>query len=209
MTEKLVINQAVVVEGRDDEELIRRVALCTIIKTHGYGINSSTWRILEKAYKEKGLIIFTDPDRAGELIRERLLRKFPNSINAYLIRNKAVAKGKKGVGIENAKEEAVKDALIKALQKFNQGSEINGEKSINALKQKSERSLQKDDLTPEDMMEMGLLGKPTSKLLREKVGDELGIGYVNGKGFLRRLKDFNISRKEVVEAIEKAAGNKK
>ena len=50
---------------------------CDTIETHGFGITKETWAELEIAYKERGLIILTDPDHAGEQIRRMLTEKFP------------------------------------------------------------------------------------------------------------------------------------
>ena len=49
------------------------------IETHGYGITRRTWELIEKAYAEKGIIIFTDPDHAGRQIRKKLTERFPDA----------------------------------------------------------------------------------------------------------------------------------
>ena len=64
--DKLRIKEAIVVEGRDDAAVIRQITDALVIETHGFGISEKTWELMEKAYLEKGLIIFTDPDFAGE-----------------------------------------------------------------------------------------------------------------------------------------------
>ena len=56
------INEAIIVEGRDDESIVSRAIDAMIIVTHGFGIKKETWNLIDKAYKEKGIIIFTDPD---------------------------------------------------------------------------------------------------------------------------------------------------
>ena len=64
-----VIKEVILVEGRDDTAAIKRAVNAQTIETHGYGIRKETWALLEKADREKGLIIFTDPDFAGNQIR--------------------------------------------------------------------------------------------------------------------------------------------
>ena len=60
--EKLKIKEAVVVEGRDDTIAVKKAAEALTIETHGFGIKKETWKLIEKAYENQGIIIFTDPD---------------------------------------------------------------------------------------------------------------------------------------------------
>ena len=67
---------------------------------------------IKKAYMEKGLIIFTDPDYSGEEIRRKLTARFPESGQAFLTKNEAEKKG--DIGIENACPEDIAEAIRKA-----------------------------------------------------------------------------------------------
>ena len=58
--DRLIINEAIVVEGRDDIDAVAKSCDALIIATHGFGITSETWGLIEKAYNEKGIIILTD-----------------------------------------------------------------------------------------------------------------------------------------------------
>ena len=60
-------------------DAVSRAADALIIPTHGFGITKETWDVTAKAYEEKGLIILTDPDHAGEQIRKKLTEKFPDA----------------------------------------------------------------------------------------------------------------------------------
>ena len=60
--EKRKIEEVIVVEGRDDTAAVKRAIDGLTIETHGFGIRRETWALIEKAYREKGIIIFTDPD---------------------------------------------------------------------------------------------------------------------------------------------------
>ena len=93
--DRLEIKEAIVVEGRDDTAALRKVTDALIIETHGFGIKRETWELLEKAYREKGLIILTDPDFSGEEIRRRLTERFPESRHSYMPRAKALKNGDK------------------------------------------------------------------------------------------------------------------
>jgi len=78
------IKEIIVVEGRDDTAALKRAVNADTIETHGFGIKKETWELLETAYASRGIIIFTDPDHAGEEIRKRLKNRFPGASDAYL-----------------------------------------------------------------------------------------------------------------------------
>ena len=53
MEEKPVINEVIVVEGRDDTAAINKAVEAVTIETHGYGISAATWKKLDNAYETK------------------------------------------------------------------------------------------------------------------------------------------------------------
>lgn len=179
--DKLKIKEAIVVEGRDDTAVLKQVTDALIIETHGFGIAKSTWELLEKAYKEKGLIILTDPDFSGEEIRKRLVKAFPESKHAYMPRKKAIKKG--DIGIENAAPDDVRKVL---------------EKVCTVKKDAC------DTFVLNDLDKAGLIGTPEAKELREKVGAILGIGYGNGNAMLKKLNSFGISREDFERAVKES-----
>ena len=175
------VSETIVVEGRDDTNAVKRAVDAVTIETHGFGISGETWRKLEAAYHRTGLIIFTDPDHAGEEIRKRIKEKFPEAKEAFLIAGKASKKG--DIGIENAKPEDIREALIKAKA---------------TVKERSEKVF-----TEKDLSLGGLSGEKDSRERREKLGDLLGIGYSNAKGLLAKLNSLGITREEFLEALSK------
>lgn len=177
--QKIKINEVLVVEGRDDTAAVKQAADCMIIETHGFGIRRQTWELIEKAYNEKGIIIFTDPDFSGEEIRRRLTEKFPNAKQAFLDRRSATKKG--DIGIENATPEAIIEALKKA--------------HCTTLSASAEK------FTEKDIFAARLAGDSEAKERREKLGKSLGIGYGNAKAFLGKLNKFDISKEEFYEAL--------
>ena len=103
------IDEIIVVEGRDDTAAVRRAVDAVTIETHGYGIARDTWERLEAAYRRAGLIIFTDPDHAGRMIRRALKEHFPQAKHAYLTDSEAEKAG--DIGIENAAPADIRRAL--------------------------------------------------------------------------------------------------
>ena len=67
---KIKIEEIIVVEGRDDTAAIKRAVTAQTIETHGFGMNEEMWKRIDRAYKSCGVVLFTDPDRAGENIRK-------------------------------------------------------------------------------------------------------------------------------------------
>lgn len=179
--ERISLSETIVVEGRDDTNAVKRAVDAVTIETHGFGISGETWKKLRWAYERTGLIIFTDPDHAGEEIRRRIKEKFPKAKEAFLVASKAEKKG--DIGIENANPRDIRDALLKAKATI-------GEERENTF-------------TEKDLSGAGLSGGNGSKARREKLGDLLGIGYSNAKGLLNKLNTMGIKREEFEEALSK------
>ena len=68
--DKINIKETIVVEGRDDTAAVKQAVDGFIIETHGFGIKRQTWELIERAYNNGGIIIFTDPDFSGENSRK-------------------------------------------------------------------------------------------------------------------------------------------
>lgn len=187
MADLVKINETVIVEGRDDTINLKRAVDCFTIETHGFGIRRETWEQIEKAYSERGIIIFTDPDHSGEEIRRKLTERFPDAGQAYIARKDALKKG--DVGVENAEPEVIAGALLRARDLMKRKAPL--EEDISA----------KDPITMNDLDELGLSGGEGSRELRQEAGKALGIGYANARGFLRKLSGFGIKREELYEAI--------
>lgn len=175
------IEEIIVVEGRDDTAAIRQAVDAVTIETHGFGIREETWQLIEKAYQAKGIIVFTDPDTAGEQIRRRIMKRFPEAKEAFLDQSLAAKAG--DIGIENASPEAIRDAL----------SKVRGAKAGAAAKTET--------FTAADLFAWGLDGVPGASKRRRALGQQLGIGQATAKTFLQRLNRFGISREEIEAAL--------
>lgn len=175
-----MIKETIVVEGRDDEAALKRAVSCQVIITHGFGISEATMRRIEHAAKTTGVIILTDPDHAGERIRERISKRVKGCKHAFISRSDAELKG--DIGVENASPETIVEALSK----------------VRTVKASDEILF-----TKKDMVNLELEGFSNSAELRNKLGKALGIGYCNAKQFLARLNHYGITRQEFIEAIER------
>lgn len=176
----MTIDEAIVVEGRDDEIAIRQAVDALIIKTHGFGIRKETWTLMEKAYREKGIIVFTDPDFSGEEIRRKITARFPDAKQAYLPLEEAWKDG--DIGVENATPEAIRQALSKLHVK-------------GATKPHH-------SVTMKDLEELGLTQCSGASERRNQAAARLGIGYGNSKAFLKKVNAFGISRCELEDVLD-------
>lgn len=61
----------------------------------------------------------------------------------------------------------------------------------------------KNDITNDLLLELGLVGGNTSKILREELCERLNIGYTNAKQLLNKLNMYNISRERLLDEMNK------
>ena len=192
------IEEIIVVEGRDDTAAIRQAVDAVTIETHGYGIREEIWEMIEKAYRSRGIIVFTDPDTAGEQIRRRITERFPQAKEAFLDRAKAAKAG--DIGVENASPEAIREALALV-----RGPAREAESNEPAASQAAQPFTSADLYTSADLFRWGLDGVPGAAGRRDRLGQKLGVGHATAKTFLQRLNRFGISRDEIEAALAEIA----
>lgn len=174
------MKEIIVVEGKDDTVRVKRAVQADTIETNGSEISESTIDQIRLAQKQRGVIIFTDPDYPGERIRKIISEKVPGCKHAFLPRREAIPKRGKGLGVEHASIEAIQKALSAVQQEM-----------INVT----------EEITQGDLIEAGLIGEARSKERREKLGIILKIGYTNGKQLHKRLNMFQITKAAFLEAV--------
>jgi ribonuclease M5 len=177
---KMKIKEIIVVEGKDDTTAIKRAVEADTIETNGSAVNSETIEKVKLAQQTRGVIIFTDPDFPGEKIRKIITDKVPGCKHAFLEKEKAIAKNNKGLGVEHATPEVIREALKNALLMQEEIEEL---------------------ISQGDLIDAGLIGGEGSKERRIKLGKLLKIGYANGKQLHKRLMMFQISRQEFSKAL--------
>lgn len=155
------IRQAIVVEGKYDKNTLRQIVDTAVFTTDGFGgmTDKTFLEFLRNVAKERGLIILTDSDGAGFVIRNHLKSALPKEgvLHAYIpdIYGKEKRKttaGKEGkLGVEGMEREV----LLQALR--NAGASFEEEASV----------LPKEPLTKTDLYDLGLTGKPDSSQKRQ------------------------------------------
>lgn len=149
------IKEAIVVEGRYDKNTLSQIVEAPILETNGFGIfkDKQQMNLLRRVAQTRGLIVFTDSDGAGFVIRNHIKSAIPGKYlkHAYTPdifgkeRRKA-APGKEGkLGVEGMDREIILEALRKA------GATIEGEEEVSTHR-----------ITKQDLMALGLSGGPNS-----------------------------------------------
>ena len=69
---KIKIDGVLIVEGKADVSYLSNFVDALFFTTDGYDLNEEKINFLKRAAKINKLIIYTDPDEAGETIRNRL-----------------------------------------------------------------------------------------------------------------------------------------
>jgi len=173
-----MIKEIIVVEGRDDTTAIKRAVDADTIETGGSAINARIIQRIALAQERRGVIIFTDPDHAGERIRKIIASRVQGCKHAFIPEADATRKG--DIGVENASPEAIRQALDRVHTSY---------EGVESL------------IDMEDLVDAGLMVHPDAAARRMAMGNILGIGYCNGKQFLKRLAIFQITRDEFVSAL--------
>ncbi len=176
------IREIIVVEGKDDTAAIRRAVDADTIETGGSAIGEEVLRRIELAQARRGVIVLTDPDSPGERIRKIVAERVPGAKHAFLTRDEA--RGKNGLGVEHASDEAIRRALDAV-----RSPEV------------SDRSDAYEGVSWKDLLDAGLIVHANAARRRERMGELMGIGYANGKQFFKRCQVFRITREEFEKGL--------
>ena len=164
----LRVREVIVVEGRYDKNTLRQAVDALVIETSGFGIFKDTEKraLLRALAKERGVVILTDSDGAGFVIRNYLKGCIdPKCVkNAYIPdvygkeKRKSSPSREGKLGVEGMRPEVIIEALRRAGATFEQPETPRGER-----------------LTKADLYAMGLTGRPDSAARRRRVQEKLGL----------------------------------
>lgn len=186
----ITIKELIVVEGKNDAHAVRRaLGDVDVIWTEGFGLTTEKLSLIKEMAQRCGVIICTDPDYAGALIRDRIKRHVPKAKDVYISRQCAFNEKGDDIGLENVSVEEIRKAFSKVLE--DQGSDakvLGGDWD--------------EPISMEDLVEYGLTGQPGSAAKRSSLGKFLGIGDTNAKQFLYRLRRYGLSKEELISALK-------
>ena len=103
------LKEVIVVEGKNDTNKLKSIFDCDTIETGGTHLSKQCLDTLKQVQNKRGIIVFTDPDYPGELIRKKINDAIPNVKHAFIQKDKA--KTSKKVGVEHASKEDIMEAL--------------------------------------------------------------------------------------------------
>ena len=193
----LKIKEAIVVEGRYDKNTLSQVVDAVILETSGFSVfkDGEKLELLRRLAAQRGLIVLTDSDGAGFVIRNYLKGAIPKEQvkhayvpDVYGKERRKRAPGKEGkLGVEGMRPEVLVDALLKA------GATVDGE----------EAAAPRGELTPADLFVLGLTGTPDSANRRAALLKELKLPeHMNAKALLTVLNAL-YTPDEVAELVKK------
>ena len=118
------VREVIVVEGRYDKNTLSQIVDATIIETAGFGIfnNAQKQKLLRTMAEARGLIVLTDSDGAGFVIRNFIKGCVDPKLvkHAYIPdvagkeRRKAAPSKEGKLGVEGMRPQVLLDALIRA-----------------------------------------------------------------------------------------------
>ena len=183
MTAPLKIREAIVVEGRYDKSALAGVVDTLILDTAGFGVFKDGERLalLRKLAAKRGLIVLTDPDGAGFVIRNYLKGAIPKEQlkhayvpDVYGKERRKRAPGKEGkLGVEGMSPEVLRRAILSA-----GATVLDGDAAPRA----------RGDLTPADLFALGLSGVPDAAARRAVLLKRLDLPeHMSAKALLAAL----------------------
>ncbi len=196
------IREAIVVEGRYDKNTLSQIVDAPILETSGFGIfkDQAQMELLRAVAQKRGLIVFTDSDGAGFVIRNRI----KGAIDAKYLKHAYIpdipgkerrksAPGKEGkLGVEGMTPEIILNALRRA------GATFEGVISP-----------RDGTITKQDLMELGLSGSPGSSEKRLLLLKALSLPeHMSTNAMLQALNLLYdlVQLKSILSALEKDNG---
>lgn len=163
------IKEAIVVEGRYDKNTLSQVVDATILETAGFGVfkDSEKLSLLRRIAQKQGLIVLTDSDGAGFVIRSYLKGAIDPALvkHAYIPDREGKERrkrtpGKEGkLGVEGMRPDVLLEVLHRAGATF-----LDGETAASPA-----------GLTKADLFALGLTGRPDSAVRRSALLKHLDL----------------------------------
>ncbi len=189
------IKEAILVEGRYDKNTLSQIVEAPILETSGFGIfkDKKQLALLRQVAQKRGLIVFTDSDGAGFVIRNHIKSAIPGKYlkHAYIPdipgkERRKSAPGKEGkLGVEGMSREIILEALFRA------GATVEGEGSPAC-----------HQITKQDLMALGLSGGPDASAKRLLLLKKLNLPeHMSANAMLQAL-NLLCSLEELTKLVE-------
>lgn len=190
------IKEAIVVEGRYDKNTLSQIVDAPILETAGFGIfkDKKQLALLRQVAKKRGLIVFTDADGAGFVIRNHIksaieakFLKHAYIPDIYGKERRKAAPGKEGkLGVEGMTRDVILEALRKA------GATFEGE----------DEAAPRGEITKADLMDLGLSGGKDASTKRLALMKRLNLPEHMSPNALLQALNLLYSKQELLELLE-------
>lgn len=193
MREKIKIHEAVIVEGRYDKIKLSNIIDAFILETDGFSIFKDKKKLtfIKKLALERGIVVLTDSDHAGFMIRNHIAGAVPKQQikNVYIPdvfgkEKRKAAPSKEGkIGVEGMSTEVILNAFEKA--------------GVTASKVTCD-----NPVTTADFFELGLTGGANSKEKRKELCAELDLPEFLSVSSLISCINNMMSKEEFAEKVK-------
>lgn len=172
------ISEVIVVEGKTDTAILKRLLDVDTIETNGLNLTEETLDLIEKTNETRGIIVLTDPDYPGMRIRKQISDRI-NCKHAFIDKKDAIAnyRGKNKVGIAQGRTEAILEALESVVT-------FNGTH---------------DSITWKEFLDLDIVGNKNRRL---EVYQHFNLGYGNVKTLFKRMNMVGITKEMVKEILD-------
>lgn len=188
------IREAIVVEGRYDKNTLSQIVDAPILETNGFGIfkDKQQMALLRRVAEKRGLIVFTDADGAGFVIRNHIKSAIPAQYlkhaytpDIYGKERRKAAPGKEGkLGVEGMRPDIIIDALRKA------GATIEGESAAPV-----------NQITKQDLMDLGLSGGADASAKRLALLKKLNLPERMSANAMLQALNLLITLEELIDIV--------
>lgn len=193
----LKIREAIVVEGRYDRNTLSQIVDAPVFETNGFGIfkDREQLALLRTVAERRGLIVLTDSDGAGFVIRNHIKSAIPAQYlkHAYIPdisgkEKRKAAPGKEGkLGVEGMRPEVILQALRLC------GATIENE---------TEHRQSSCGVTKQLLAELGLSGGACSGLKRKQLQKKLNLPEHMSANALLQALNLLFSEEELRETVK-------
>ena len=191
------IREAIVVEGRYDKNTLSQVVDAPILETAGFGIfkDKQQLALLRRVAEKRGLIVFTDSDGAGFVIRNHIKSAIPGKYlkHAYIPdipgkERRKSAPGREGkLGVEDMTPEVILAALRNA------GATIEGEETTST-----------GGITKQDLMALGLSGGSNAGEKRKALLKKLNLPEHMSANVMLQALNLLYTREELEQMLNES-----
>lgn len=191
------IREVIVVEGRYDKNALRQAVEATVVETGGFGVFNDRERLalLRRLAAERGLILLTDSDGAGFVIRNFLKGAIPKNQlkqayipDVYGKERRKAAPGKEGkLGVEGMSPQVLLSALERAGATFEEGDTAPAGGA---------------PITKADLFALGLSGGADSQSRRQALLKRLGLPERMTANALLEALNILYTREEFLALME-------